>query len=237
MKLTVVIPCFNEEKSLKALLYKCEQIANSKINFLFVNNGSTDNTQEFLDKAVSNCNFFHSIKIDKNIGYGHGIISGLKAVETDLLGWTHADLQTDPEDIKTAYNFFINEKNINQLFIKGLRKKRPLRDSIFTFFMSIFETLLLRSFLWDINAQPTIFHKNFFNTLDNFPNDFSLDLFFLYMARKKKLKIKRFPVLFQDRVFGESSWNFSLKSKIKFIIRTINYSFKLIQNVNVKNNS
>ena len=81
--------------------------------------------------------------------------------------------------------------------------------------------------LWDINAQPNIFHKSFFESLDNIPKDFSLDLYFLYTAQKKGLKVIRFDVLFPERQYGESSWNTGLSSKWKFIKRTLEFSFRL----------
>ena len=72
-----------------------------------------------------------------------------------------------------------------------------------------------------------IFHKKFFKSLDKIPFDFSFDLFFYYNAKRQGLKIIRFPVKFQKRKFGQSHWNFDLKNKMKFIKRTIKYSFEL----------
>jgi len=93
--------------------------------------------------------------------------------------------------------------------------------------MSVFETLYMRTILWDINAQPNLFHRNFFKSLDNIPKDFSLDLYFLFMAKKKGLNIIRFDVIFPPRIHGVSSWNVGLSSRWKFIKRTINFSTKL----------
>ena len=93
--------------------------------------------------------------------------------------------------------------------------------------MTIFESLLFREFLTDINAQPNIFHKDLFRDSDNPPNDFSFDLYYFVKAVKSNLKIVRFPVRFLERKYGTSHWNISIKSKIKFIIRTLRYSFKL----------
>ena len=84
--------------------------------------------------------------------------------------------------------------NPQRLFLKGRRYGRSFFDLIFTFGMSVFETLLLQKLMWDINAQPTIFHKSFFQIWQNPPNDFSLDLYVYFMAKKSKLVIKRFPV-------------------------------------------
>ena len=46
-------------------------------------------------------------------------------------------------------------------YVKGDRKGRPIFDQIFTLGMSFFETIYLRTKLWDINAQPNIFHRSF----------------------------------------------------------------------------
>ena len=62
--------------------------------------------------------------------------------------------------------------------------------------------------------------------------DFSLDLYAYYMAKKRRIRILNFPLIFK-RAFGTSHWNFNLKSKIKFIIRTINYSFELKSKIDI----
>ena len=85
--------------------------------------------------------------------------------------------------------------------------------------------------MWDINAQPTIFHKSFFNSWKNPPNDFSLDLFAYFMAKKCDLNIKRFNVRFDRRLYGKSHWNKGFKEKLKFIKRTLSYSFQLKKKV------
>ena len=93
--------------------------------------------------------------------------------------------------------------------------------------MSLFETCYLHKKLYDINAQPNIFPKVFYDSWENPPYDFSLDLYALYMARKKKLRVVRFPVLFPERIHGSSKWNTGLQAKWKFIRRTIDFSVKL----------
>ena len=81
--------------------------------------------------------------------------------------------------------------------------------------------------MWDINAQPTMFHRKFFLTWNMPPKDFSLDLYAYYMAKKSRLEVKRFPVVFAERAHGVSNWNISFISKYHFIKRTLLYSFDL----------
>ena len=63
---------------------------------------------------------------------------------------------------------------------------------------------------------------------------FSFDLYVYYIAKINKLRFKRIPVLFKDRIHGKSSWNINFKSKIQFIIRTIEYSLRLKKKVKYK---
>ena len=122
---------------------------------------------------------------------------------------------------------FRNSDDQEMIFVKGKRYGRSIVDLFFTIGMSIFETIFLKKFMWDINAQPTIFHKAFFEKWRSPPKDFSLDLYAYFMAKKTKLTIRRFPVQFSNRLHGESSWNVNLRGRYNFIRRTLVYSYKL----------
>jgi len=63
--------------------------------------------------------------------------------------------------------------------------------------------------------------------MKNPPTDFAFDLYVYYIAKKNNYEIKRFPVFFGKRIFGESAWNTGWKARIKFTKRTIEFTFKL----------
>ena len=111
--------------------------------------------------------------------------------------------------------------------MKGKRKKRKLSENFFSIGMSIFESILFQTTFSEINAQPNLFSRDFFLSLKQPPNDFSLDLYVYFKAKKDNLHIKRFNVYFHDRIFGESKWNTSVLNRLKFIKRTISFSLKL----------
>lgn len=226
--LEVVVPCYNEYENLPLLVEHFEKVVPGEaIRVLFVDNGSTDGSLDLLKKLCAGKSFARVLRVEKNQGYGFGIIQGLKAADAMFVGWTHADLQTDPADIVRAWHI-LRERNYNpRIYVKGLRKKRPLLDSFFTWGMGVFETIYLRAPLWDINGQPNIFSKEFFLSWENPPHDFALDLFALYTAKKNGFEIVRFPVVFPERVHGESKWNTGLGAKWNFIKRTISFSAKL----------
>jgi len=228
MKTSLVIPCFNESKGIPELLARCQEVIGERaIEIVIVDNGSSDDTQQVLRPLLQKYSFVTLVNVAVNQGYGYGILSGLKGASGDILAWTHADLQTDPGDIVEALDFFEESNKPELLFVKGKRYGRPLMDVIFTIGMSVFEMILMKTKMWDINAQPTVFHRSFYESWESPPKDFSLDLFAYFMAKKQNLTIKRFPVLFSNRVHGSSHWNVSVSAKFRFIKRTLQYSFLL----------
>lgn len=228
----IVVPCYNEFENIPNLIAKAKEIvelSDSKINFILVNNGSIDNTQSlFGSQKTSGIRYLTS---PKNLGYGGGILFGIKATSSRFVGWTHADLQTPLEDLLK----FLPYLDSNNIFFKGIRKGRNLIDSFLSFGMGIFESLLFQARIKEVNAQPTIFNRNFLETWTSPPLDFSLDLYALVMARKMNLTVKRIEVIFLQRKFGQSKWNFGIKSRFRFICRTILYSFKLRGKINAYN--
>ena len=82
--------------------------------------------------------FARTVRVEVNQGYGYGILQGLRQCRGEYIGWTHADMQTDPADILKALEIIEREQGL--VFVKGKRKGRPLFDVFFTAGMSLFET-------------------------------------------------------------------------------------------------
>ncbi len=228
MKLTVVVPCYNEAENIPLILKRFNEVIGKRnIEVILVNNGSTDCSAEIIRELIPEYHFARTVYVPVNQGYGYGIIQGLKVADGDYIGWTHADMQTDPADIVKAYQI-IKKRKDEKVFIKGNRKGRPFFDEIFTRGMGIFESIYFKMPLMDINAQPNIFPREFFVSWNNPPFDFALDLYALVWAKQQELKIVRFAVDFPERMHGESKWNTDgLKSKWKFIKRTLKFSREL----------
>lgn len=221
-KFSIIIPCFNEARNIPALLSQLQTVSDKNLyQFILVDNGSTDSTSTLLSKIdhPDIC----TVKLSKNAGYGGGIKAGIEKARGDYIGWIHADLQYSlVESLKITQNLTPDIK-----FLKGKRRGRNLFQLFISANMSVFESILFRTPLYDINAQPTIFHKDLINFMKNIPNDFSIDLYTYVIARQSEFKISRFQVNFVKRQFGQSSWNSGLGSILRMSARTIKYSLNL----------
>ena len=121
-KLSVILPCFNESKNLPYVLEKFGKVINSDdIELIIVDNGSEDNTLKILEELIPKYSFAKLEKVKVNKGYGYGIKSGLEVARGKYLSWTHADMQTDPNDVIKALNLIENCSSRDKLFIKGKR--------------------------------------------------------------------------------------------------------------------
>ena len=225
--LSIIIPCYNEKENIKILLGKFVSIKDQNIELILVNNGSSDSTEKTISSYSRSDHRIRYVKIEKNIGYGNGIMAGVSESRNKIISWTHADLQTDILDVINSFYSFITHEDYKQCVLKGKRKRRSVFDWFFTFSMSIISSVLLGRYLSDINAQPKMFHRSFLKKLKNYPKDFSLDLFFLYQAKSNAMKIIEYPVYFGKRLYGESKGGGTIAGKLKLIARTWSYMIQL----------
>lgn len=224
-KLSIAVPCYNEEKNIPLIISAFKKAVGNRKNIevILINNGSTDNSSAVFAAELQKeqGGIFKLVNLVKNQGYGFGILSGLEAASGDVLAWTHADMQTDPADVIQGFELFTED----DIFVKGKRRNRAFLEAIFTFGMQIIASLALKTYLDDINAQPKIFSRNFYEKFvrNKAPYDFSLDLFVLYMAKKNNLKIRQITVDFAKRIHGEAKGGGSWKTKFKLVKRTFTY--------------
>ena len=235
--LSIVIPIFNEEDNIPEL-FKRIKIFNTEVDFyhefIMVDGNSSDASVSIIEKLTKEYTDINLslIKMNKKHGYGYDIMTGIKAAQFDYLSWTHADLQTDINDLKIGYALIQNSKR--DIVLKGKRKNRALLPELFTFGMQVYVYLKLGVSLSDINAQPKMFSRKFYEAylIEEAPNDFSLDLYLLVMAKRNNIPISEFSVFFNKRIAGTAkggggSW----RNRFSLIKRTVKY----INNLSILN--
>lgn len=222
-KFGIVIPCFNEAGNLQSLISQCEDIASTGLfEFVLVNNGSSDNSIDIMKGKISPN--LRIVDLKENRGYGGGILAGLETLNTEYVGWTHADLQTDLVSSLTSL-----QKGVFDFF-KGVRLGRSPMERFFSTGMGFICSVLFRSNLYEINAQPTVMDRKLFDSWKNPPTDFSLDLYAILIAKKKNSRIVRSKFVFSKRNSGQSSWNHGFRSRVKMVNRTLKYAVALYKN-------
>ena len=234
LEFQLVLPCYNESKSLEFLLRRAVTAAkeagfdSNRFQLVLVENGSRDNSQEILAQLEKSelGSWMSKVIVTKNLGYGYGVLQGLKSTTAPVVGWSHADQQCDPKDAFSALSV-LREIQSNKVLVKGVRSGRNWKDKWVT---HIFETLaffILGLKTKELNAQPKVFHRQLLECLVDPPNNFAFDLYVLYCALKENYQIKTIPVLFPPRVHGVSNWASNFFSRYKTILGMVKYMFQL----------
>ncbi|MCI0576894.1 MAG: bifunctional glycosyltransferase family 2/GtrA family protein [Chloroflexi bacterium] len=189
---------------------------------ILVNNGSTDESAEILAAETSRPEngFVRVVTVERNIGYGHGILTGLKAARAPVLAYSHADIQTPPEDVFKAFHLLAERRlDVDQTLIKGKRMNRPKDALVLTNGLAKIVEIVLGQQMDDINGQPKLFSHHLLAQLRRPPTGFAFDTYLMYVARLQGMALVDFPVDFGVRLHGQSKWATSILSRYKTIWR------------------
>lgn len=226
--LSVVLPCYNESNGIDAILKRFAEVGTDvEFELILVDNGSTDDTAETMKRLLPHYPFARCVTVEVNQGYGHGLATGLAAAQGEALAWSHADLQTDPQDVFRALEIYNASSEPEKVLVKGARRGRGLSAQIISWGMQLIATILFRRAMHEINAQPKLFHHSLRDLLTEPPVDFNFDVYVLVVAKRNGWQVKSFPVEFPDRQYGESNWSATWRSKIRTIRRSFFYMLRL----------
>lgn len=210
----IVIPFYNESKNIIYAYHeikKLDRLFNIK-NYIFVDNGSTDNSQKYFDEIKNIDNKIKVVEVKNNIGYGNGMKQGIDNARSDIIITNHADCQFD------AYSFFYQNipelLDSNPLSIFPRRLNRPFMDRLNTKILQIFMSVISFDKVSDFNGQPKLFKKNEVKNILEFPDDFTFDFHLWKSIQKKSV----FPIIQKPRFEGQSSWANNFKKRFKIFI-------------------
>ncbi len=130
MQLSVVIPLLNEEKSLPELyqwLVDVMQAHKFTYEIIFIDDGSTDNSWQIIEKLAEKNQAVRGIHFQQNYGKSQALHAGFKAALGNVVITMDADLQDNPEEIPELYRMISQE---NYHLVSGWKKKRY--DSVLT---------------------------------------------------------------------------------------------------------
>ena len=216
---SIVFPCYNESENIEKLVAILKKFPKKyNVEFILVENGSTDNSKQ-LFKDIKDSRI-KKVYVKENQGYGFGIISGLKEASGKYVGWLHSDLQYNPMELEAFFET-INQSSNERVLLKGRRLNRHLVEYIFTYFMGLYDSLLFRHHMKNVMAMPVIFNRELLKYIDDFPYDYTIDIFVYALAIKKGYEVLFEDVHLKDREGGKSSWNTGFSSRVKQSIKMI----------------
>ena len=134
-KLSVVVSCFNEEEAL-ALFYKEINVVSLKMKyldfeFIFVDDGSSDNTLKIIKKLRRKDKRVRYISFSRNFGKEASMYAGLEASKGDYVTLMDADLQDPPYMLEEMYSIIKNDEFDCVGTRRVTRKGEPLIRSFF----------------------------------------------------------------------------------------------------------
>ena len=134
MKLSVIIPVYNEEETIYELIH---QVNNQKKNIILeiivVDDFSSDETRQILNKLKDQNLIDHLIFLDRNYGKGYAIRVGLKKCVGKVVIIQDADLEYDPSDYNIMLSIMDNKK-IQCLYGSRVLGKKISTDQFFIWF-------------------------------------------------------------------------------------------------------
>jgi len=113
MKLSIIIPCYNEEKRIEKSVDNIIKYINSEkldTEFIFINDGSTDNTQHVLNKLGKKISWRYGItntliNLEHNTGKGYALRKGIEKAKGETILLCDADLSTPITELKKLEKF------------------------------------------------------------------------------------------------------------------------------------
>ena len=203
MKLSIIIPIYNEQESLDKLFKELVDIFahQSETEIIFINDGSTDRTLSVLENKIKDYSRWKIINLYRNYGKSVALQAGFDISRGEIIATMDADLQDNPKEI---YHL-IDQLNKGYDVVSGWKKNRkdPLEkriaSKVFNFFVRIFSGLKIH----DSNCGIKVFTKEVTDTLTLYGGRHR---YIPLLAHQKKFLISEIAVDHREREFGISKY-------------------------------
>jgi dolichol-phosphate mannosyltransferase len=202
--ISIIVPVFNEAEGIARAVTSLTTFIDTSPQFstiIFVNDGSTDSSQQLLSKFCVKDQRLRLIDLKKNYGLSTALKAGFDAATTPWVAYIDADLQTDPKDLLR----FVEHMDDHDL-ITGIRAKR--QDSFIkkksSQFANWFRQLFTNDGVKDTGCPLKLIRRSYTNSLLFFDgmHRFIPALVQLQGGRVQQIEVGHYP-----RISGSSKFN------------------------------
>jgi dolichol-phosphate mannosyltransferase len=207
MKLTIIIPCYNEKIYILGVVSKILKVKleNVKKEIILVDDGSVDGTNKLIKKHLRN-KIIKIIFHKENRGKGAAIRSAIPFIKGNIVLIQDADYEYNPIDYKKLINPIINQKASVVYGSRTLGKKRYSAKGFISFtrvffnhFLTVFSNILNNQKLTDAHTCYKVFKKDVFLKLNLSENDFAFCPEVNTKVSKMGIKILEVPISYTGR--------------------------------------
>ena len=206
MKLSIIIPCYNEESTIEKIIEKIHLQSDISKEIIVIDDCSTDQTRSIIEKNLKN-------KIDQliinnhNQGKGFSIRKGIEIATGDLILIQDADLEYDPTDYKKLIKP-IKDGLADVVFgsrFLGLGERRVLYfwHTVGNRFLTLFSNMLSNLNLTDMEVCYKVFKSNELKNLHLKENRFGFEPEVTAKIAKKNLRIYEVGISYFGRKYSE----------------------------------
>ncbi len=204
LKLSIVIPIYNENETLETLIAKVDAVDYDK-EIILIDDFSTDGTREILTKYENKANFqvhYHN----RNQGKGAALRTGFANVTGDIIIIQDADLEYNPSDYGTLLEPILDGRAdvvYGSRFLGGPHRVLFFWHSIGNMVLTTFSNMLTNINLTDMETGYKVFTKKVNNTLKFKCNRFGFEPEFTAKVAKNNFRIFEVPISYNGRDYSE----------------------------------
>ena len=231
--LSIVIPVYNEEKSIKDTLNLIPY--DDGIEIFVVDDGSTDKS---VQEAIKSNKSIILIKCDKNKGYGNAILTGVKNASGDIIITMDSDGQHNPNEIFRLIEPILNDKAdicIGSRYLGRRNYNVPLYTRLGECLIEKSLQILFGQKICNNQSSFRALKKNTIGIFDKIKfNGFAFATEVLIKSKLKGYRVIETPIVLEPRKYGMSK--IRLIRLILFLITCFGYYFLIkLKNLTLKN--
>tara|TARA_B100000035_G_C20909686_1_gene513364 strand:- start:144 stop:839 length:696 start_codon:yes stop_codon:yes gene_type:complete len=208
MKISVVIPCFNEIKTISEIIKKIEKsLSKFKFEILVIDDFSNDGSREFLKEISSKNKKIRVLFNDYNQGKGASLNKGFSEAKGEIICIQDADLEYNPNDLVPMIELIINGY-ADVVIGSRFRGNGPVRANLFinrvaNFFITTLTNIFTNLSLTDIECCYKVFKKDDIQKINLLENRFGIEPELTIKFAKLNLKIFEVGISYYGRTKAE----------------------------------